>query len=335
MNSKAPPILQGERDGQRADLYLALAEALAEPPPWLAIPGPQWPLFACAKKLAPASAAAARAVTAISQIGSESIRERNVRHRALFRPVGRGRPRFWLHESLYRSGRLLGPEMFEVEQLYRAAGLQLSGSALPDHASVELAFLAHLARQAVADPGRAGQWRHMEKLFLKKHAGRWLPAMGREIAASGDAVYAPIGTLLADWLEEILQPPTRKRAAGRLPVVDEQACTLCGFCSQVCPARALVIDEDDKETTLLLSPARCYGCGKCVMACESAAMTMSPLQEDEAGTTPGEWPILRRSPRVDCPACGEPTVSQAELEFVARQLGHPRWLEYCLRCRAY
>lgn len=326
-------MLREKAAGQRADLYLALAEALAEPPPWLAMPGPQWPLFACAEKLAPASAAAARAVAAISQIRPEPMRERRARHKTLFR--AEGPPGFWMHESLYRSGRLLGPEMLEVEGLYRAAGLRLTGSALPDHASVELAFLGHLARRADSDPEHAGQWRQMEKLFLKKHAGRWLPATGRAIADSGDAVYAPIGKLLAEWLEEALQPPARKRAAQHLPVVAQASCTLCGFCSQVCPTRAIVIDENDSETVLLLSPARCYGCGKCVRTCETSAMRMSPRHADQVSATEGEWQVLRRSPRVECSACGEPTVSRAELEFVARQLGRPRWLEYCWRCRAH
>ncbi|MDX1688151.1 MAG: molecular chaperone TorD family protein [Candidatus Promineifilaceae bacterium] len=317
---------------QSADLYLALAEALAEPPPWLEQPGQRWPLYACTEKLAGVSTAAAHAAAAFAQVRSESMQERRARHRALFQ--SNGRPRFWLHESLYRSGRLLGPEMLEVEQLYRAAGLELSGKELPDHASVELAFLAHLARRGVENPKRAGQWRQMEKLFLKKHAGHWLPTMGRAIAASGDAVYAPIGTLLADWLEELLQPAARKRVLQRVPSVDQPACTLCGFCSQVCPVRALLIDENDSETILLLSPTRCYGCGKCVRACETSAMTMSPSHEEQATMGPDEWQILRSSPRANCPACGEPTVSRAELEYVSRQLGHPRWLEYCWRCRA-
>ncbi|MGC8779837.1 MAG: hypothetical protein ACP5UQ_03140, partial [Anaerolineae bacterium] len=44
--------------------------------------------------------------------------------------------------------------------------------------------------------------------------------------------------------------------------------------------------------------------------------------------------VLRRSPRATCPACGKPTVSQAELAFVAARLGdHPSWLDYCPACR--
>lgn len=338
MNSKvmtAVPRRTG--DGQRADLYLALAEALDEPPPWLALPGRQWPLFACAEKLAPGSAAAARAVAAMGQVRGESLRERRARHRGLFR--AQGRPRFWLHESLHRSGRLLGPQMLEVEQLYRAAGLQIAGSELPDHASVEVTFLAHLARQAGSDPERAGQWRRMEKLFLKKHAGRWLPQLGRAIAASGDAVYAPIGTFLADWLEEAAQRKGRRRTARRctaqhFPVVAQAQCTLCGFCVQRCPTGALMIDEDEEETVLLLSADRCSGCSKCVKVCETEAMQMERAPQGPVEGMPGGWQPLQRSPRARCPACGEPTVSNAELDYVARQIGHPQWLAYCLRCRA-
>lgn len=331
MNSKVTPALRRTADGQRADLYLALAEALDEPPPWLALAGQQWPLLACAKRLAPVSAAAERAAVAIAEVRREPLRERRTRHRGLFR--GGGHPRLWLHESLHRSGRLLGPQMFEVEQLYRAAGLQIADGALPDHASVELAFLAHLAKRADSEPRRAAQWRRIEKLFLRKHAGRWLPEVGRAIAASGDAVYAPIGMLLADWLEEAEQRKRRERTAQRFPVVAQARCTLCGFCVQRCPTRALIIDEDEEETALLLSADRCCGCSKCAQVCETGAMQMEQAPQGQAEGMPGGWQSLRRSPRARCPGCGEPTVSNAELDFVARQIGHPRWLAYCLRCR--
>lgn len=331
MNSKATSIPRRTRHGQRADLYLALAEALDEPPPWLTLPGQQWPLYTCAQNLAPISAAAARAVAAIAQVRHESMQERRARYRSVFRT--KGRPRVWLHESLYRNGRLLGPQMFQVEQLYRVTGLQIAGNGLPDHASVELAFLAHLARQADSDPERGGQWQQMEKRFLNKHAGRWLPELGQGLAVSGDLVYAPIGRLLVGWMEE-LQRPVRKRRALRLPHVREADCTLCGFCVQVCPTKALAIDEGTSETTLLLAADRCSGCGRCVRTCETSAMELRTTRAAKAKAAEGEWKPLRRSPRATCPACGRPTVSRAELDFVASQLGRPRWLEYCLSCRA-
>lgn len=331
VTSAAPPR-QRAPDGRRAALYLALAEALGEPPPWLALPGRQWPLWACAQELAPASAAAARAAAALGEVRPEPLPERRARHRELFK--AQGRPRLWLHESLHRSGRLLGPEMVQVAQLYRAAGLQIAGSELPDHASVELAFLAHLARLAHEDPDHRRQWQRMERLFLKKHAGRWLPELGRAIAAGGDPVYAPIGALLAGWLEESAQRKGRKRTTEHFPIVAQARCTLCGFCVQRCPTGALTIHEDEEETVLYLSGARCTGCSKCVKVCETGAIEMERAPQGPVEGMPAGWQPLRRSPRARCPGCGQPTVSEAELDFVARQIGRPQWLAYCLRCRA-
>ena len=105
----------------RADLYHALAEALGDPPEWLALPGCEWPLFESAARLAPSSVAARRAVEALVRVGAESLTARRVRYAALF--AGSGRPRLWLYESAHVSGRLLGPETLAVERLYRAAGL--------------------------------------------------------------------------------------------------------------------------------------------------------------------------------------------------------------------
>src|SRR3989304_6750995 len=73
------------------------------------------------------------------------------------------------------------------------------GAGLPVHASLESAFLAHLADvEQVANPStslRAGL--SYEQQFIKQHAGRWLPELGRTLARSGDEVYGPIGQLLA------------------------------------------------------------------------------------------------------------------------------------------
>lgn len=314
-----------------ADLYLALAEALGEPPPWLALPGNAWPLSRAATALAQRSPAVAAALPHLTHVPAESSAARRKRYRSLF--AGPGRPNLWLYESLYRSGRLLGPETHAVRQLYEVAGLHITDGELPDHVSLELAFLAYLARQPALDPAHARRWQRLERQFIRQHAGRWLPALGQALVASGDPVYAPVGRLLSGWLAEMERGGVRTRRAQRLPQVEAAECTLCGFCVQLCPTRALQIVESARETVLSLLVDRCTGCGRCLKSCDTGALTLRAPMPGET-EPPGMSQPLRRSPRVPCRGCGRPTVSRAELDFVAGQLGRPRWLEYCLSCRA-
>lgn len=318
----------------RADLYGALAEALAEPPEWMAAPGREWPLFEIAARLGPTSEAARNAAEALAEVRAESPEARRARYTALF--VGTGQPRFWLYESAALTGRILGPATFAVEKLYRLAGLnvQRANAELADHASLELAFLARLAaiEQDATLPA--------ERQFIEQHAGRWLPNLGRALAGSGDEAYAPIGQLLADWLTEragviAVSAVTDQRhsSPSRLPAVpDPETCTLCGFCVQVCPVRALAIRESASETALALNAAVCVGCGKCERICKAHALEMKQAPKEPQPST-GSWNVLRQSPRAMCRACGEPMVSRAELDFVAAQIGRPAWLDYCLECR--
>jgi nitrate reductase assembly molybdenum cofactor insertion protein NarJ len=163
-----------------ADLYRALAETLTPdgPPVWLARAGREWPLCEIAACLGPTSEGARRAVEALAEVRAESLEARRTRYSVLF--GGAGRPRFWLYESAALTGRILGPATFAVEKLYRATGLERVGAELPDHASLELAFLAHLAAvgQDAVLPA--------ERQFIERHAGRWLPSLGRALARSGD-----------------------------------------------------------------------------------------------------------------------------------------------------
>lgn len=302
----------------RAELYHSLAEALAEPPDWLGLAGREWPLFEIAVRLAPQSEAARRAVEPLDRVRTEPLAARQARYAALF--AGPGRPRFWLYESASLTGRILGSQTFAVEQLYRAAGLETAGAELPDHAALELAFLAHLAAA-----GRGGD----ERRFVKRHAGRWLPELGRALARSGDEVYAPIGQLLADWLDERVE----QRVTGvvgqvthhvlritKLPLIPHSGlCSLCGFCAQVCPTRALALHETRTETALALNTALCVGCGKCERFCETGALRMH--QTADGSERLQGWRVIRRSPRAVCPGCGQPTISRAELDFVAVRIG--------------
>jgi TorA maturation chaperone TorD/ferredoxin-like protein FixX len=319
----------------RADLYHALAEAFADPPQWLTLAGREWCLYEIASNTE--CLKDTQCLEKIANIPAESYAQRLARYTSLF--VGTGRPRFWLYESASLN-RLLGPETFAVAKLYRAAGLETIGAELPDHISNELAFLAHLAR--------LGQDEILpdEKKFIEDHAGRWLPRLGRALTGSGDEVYAPIGQLLADWMEEIArQCGAHKAECGRATIVHHSSfhipklptihqadrCSLCGFCAQVCPTHALLIRETRNETALVLKEAACIRCGKCERICETRALTMQPAFDSNSS---GGAITLRQSLRVECRGCGEPMVSQAEFDFVTTQIGHPTWLDYCLECRS-
>ena len=300
----------------RVDLYALLAEILAEPPDWMSLPGREWPLFETVAGLTSKFEPARRHLDLLVCIPSEEPNLRQERYIAIF---ASGKPRFWLYESAALTGKILGPQTFEIAQLYRDAGLEPMGAELPDHISLELAFLSHLAGSS------------QENGFLKKHAS-WMIDLGRTLSRSGDEVYAPIGALLADWLESALAPAHPHTKEGKrvkvptLPRPDD--CTLCGFCVQVCPTRALKVLEDTKYTSLVLEATDCIHCGKCEKICEFHVLKMSlPTTDDSRPQT------LRQSLQVQCQNCGRPVVSQAEMDYIVTQIGESTWQHLCLDCR--
>jgi ferredoxin len=321
---------------RRADLYALLAELLAEPPEWMNLPGREWPLFETLTQLGAESDAARRHLDLVAGLPSEGVDQRRARYAALF---ASGRPRFWLYESAARTGKILGKPTFAMAQLLQAAGLETDGAELPDHVSLELAFLSHLVERDNISL--------YEKQFLDQH-GAWMIDLGRALGQSGDAVYAPIGQLLADWLTERMQRATpNSQLATRnalLPVVpNPNDCTLCGFCAQVCPTRALKVMEDRQQTILALNPAECIRCGKCEKICEAKAIALigNESQSTQHATyhpvaqRSGRNTILRQSPHARCKTCGKPIASQAEMDYIVSRIGEAHWQHLCLDCRAY
>ncbi|MCC6109965.1 MAG: 4Fe-4S binding protein [Denitrobacterium sp.] len=55
---------------------------------------------------------------------------------------------------------------------------------------------------------------------------------------------------------------------------DITACTLCGTCSRVCPAGALIVDR--KAGTWSIDHFRCVQCKSCVLNCPVPCLTMAP-----------------------------------------------------------
>ncbi len=308
---------------ERAEMYSALAEVMAEPPQWMSLPGREWPLYELAVGLMSHSPA----VAALGAIQAESLPERQARYAALTGcQLASCQPRFWLSESAFLNGRILGDATFAVARAYSQAGLQVQGSQLPDGAATELAFLAFLVEQNERAP---------EQAFLDQHATRWLPALGQAMAEGDDPVYAAIGQLLADWLNHLPVPVAAPvvSSAVRLPVLlDAPACSLCGFCAQRCPTGALTVRETDLETGLVLLASACTSCGRCVRACEMKPSLLS-MQVATAEQLSAQPVVLRLSERVACTQCGKPMVSRAELDFVISRIGHPTWLDLCEDCR--
>lgn len=319
---------------QLSTIYTGLAQALASPsygiPDWLCASGRGWPIFEPAVQIAAQKSDPTwrMAVEALAVVKASSKASRSTEYEALF--VGGGRPPIWLYESRYVNGRVPGPATFTVQALYKQAGLESQSAELPDHAALELSFLAYLCQQEIksADP----EWRAVRRLFIKKHAGLWLPNVGRALMGSEYPAWQALGYLL----EASLSPSKKhqispKTAAILLPAIAQpDDCTLCGFCVQSCPTRALGISENDSTTSLWLNAERCITCDHCVRVCLPGALALE-------GEAPSSNPVLlRQSERAICPVCSAHTVSQAELDAIVNQLGeHPRWLDYCLDCRPH
>jgi ferredoxin len=314
----------------RADLYHYLAECMLDPPAWLSLPGNEWPLTAACRQLEKISPAAKRGARRLAEIEVEGLAGRRARYAALF--LGPGQPRLWLSESAYLSGCMFGPEGERLERIYRMVGLSIHGPELPDHACHQLAFLAHLAKLQLREPDMADKWLQVEGCFIQQHPGRWLPQLGRNLAACDDEVYAPLGDLLADWLEESLvltSAQGERKPTTQIPVLPiAEKCVLCGFCTQVCRMGTLAIHESVNDTYLVRG-TRCDGCLRCVQYCPTQAISMRQVLPGETV----EKSILKISARIKCPCCGRGTVSQAEMSYIAEKIGNMGWLGYCPECK--
>lgn len=328
----------------RAVIYHALAEALAEPTADSAN------VLLDAVTLgaqALASAACQKAARALAELPSP---DRETLHESYVRLVaGPGRP-LVLYESFHRQGRLASQVTWDVYRHYQALGLMPANGELPDHASMELAFLGYLAAaeaeaQASGEGLLAARLRAEQRSFLHTHVGAWLPHVGAALAAANDRFYAVVGRLLTEFLSEELTGRQRNEQIGtRLPLLkDPAACTLCGLCAGSCPSGALQISESTTETVLLLAPARCVSCNRCAHICPEGVMILS-LAAPAACQAPGaanasEQRVLRRSPRATCPNCGQPTVSQAELDAVFTRLqadpATRQRLSLCVECKLW
>ncbi|MBW8011894.1 MAG: hypothetical protein FVQ83_11755 [Chloroflexi bacterium] len=317
-----------------SNLYTGLAQAFATPditglPAWLAVSGKEWPIYEPAVQLAEERSSKLwnQTVDALEKTPATSLSKHEHTYETLF--FGKSSSPIWLYECMYTNGRMPGPATFAVEALYKKAGLEINYSELADHAALELTFLAFLTEQEASNTQNSNTWAAAKRLFIKNHAVRWLPNLGRQLSRTEYPAWAALGFLLAAIFEVKRPKPKTARVQSNYPIISQASeCNLCGFCIQVCPTQALGIEEDDSTTALWLEPELCIHCNKCERICEQGALSM---QDSENNQDPV---ALIESPRAKCSCCGKPTVSELELNWVAMRLGErPGWLEKCRECR--
>jgi TorA maturation chaperone TorD len=142
------------------------------------------------------------------------------------------------YESVYRSqraggrGYLCGPETTAVEQVYLRHGLEPSEgfSELPDHAGVELEFMAFLCRKA-ADAMKAGdraavqEYHYQQYCFFTEHVGAWVGLLADRLASQAQtSLYRFLGNFLNLFLK--LEGNLHFRPEGERPLVKARDASL-------------------------------------------------------------------------------------------------------------
>ena len=66
--------------------------------------------------------------------------------------------------------------------------------------------------------------------------------------------------------------------------VNQEECTGCESCEEICPMDAITMDGDDNTAEVNLD--RCIGCGLCVTACEFDTISLKDKEISEKLTPP-------------------------------------------------
>ena len=57
-----------------------------------------------------------------------------------------------------------------------------------------------------------------------------------------------------------------------IPEINDEKCTYCGRCAEVCQFNALIVGKDK----VVVFPEMCHGCGSCTYFCPEQAITETP-----------------------------------------------------------
>ncbi len=68
-------------------------------------------------------------------------------------------------------------------------------------------------------------------------------------------------------------------AGGTVSVIDAARCSGCGLCAQLCPFKAIEMDEEEHRA--VVNEALCKGCGLCASSCRSGAADLGGFTDAE------------------------------------------------------
>lgn len=255
--------------------------------------------------------------------------------------LGPRKPIAYPYESVHVEGQLGGITCEQVRRCYADAGLRMRSTEreMPDHISVELAFMAHLAEREEKDADQAQVWRRRQRRFLLDHLARWLPTFWQKIESSTThPYYIEAARSLKNLVEKDLKRTnSQKRYPNISLLINAQRCTLCTLCQDSCRPGALLVDCTAKDLTLFFNPAECNGCRACLRICPEIAITLERGRPLDHPCQP-EQKALAVAPRVICPKCHQPHIAIPWLKRLTKRLEDVKFatqsLAYCPLCKS-
>jgi TorA maturation chaperone TorD/Pyruvate/2-oxoacid:ferredoxin oxidoreductase delta subunit len=247
--------------------------------------------------------------------------------------LGPGRPVVHPYESVHREGRMMGHPALNVRRFMADEGVTPAGHTLPDHVSMELAFMAYLtsceaSSREEGDGEKAVHYLNRQERFLQEHLMRWLPqfchriltgrphayysALARRVQSFVAADLLQIQDLLARAPDD-MSPEAELRDWWHVSV--GSGCTLCRVCLQVCRPGALRLVSQETVTILSYEATLCDGCAACQRWCPEESIHVDRADECTTGSE------LVRSAKLTCPGCGRLYAPASMVDNVRGRLG--------------
>lgn len=271
----------------------------------------------------------------------EALQELSMEYNRLFE--GPTPPLVHPYESIYKNsqGLVMDESTIDVIQRYAQDGLSLSPTFkdLPDHVAVELEYLSFIyAKEAMAK--KTGQvdlslgFRRKANSFLREHLGRWVPIFCHKIISFTESpFYSSLAKITKDCIEwdgdscsqfqgfkgDSIKGTDLPREAWQVKI-EEDRCTLCGICAQICPQEALKIDNTQGEINISFHTSLCKGCPHCRQFCPEMAITLENIPFAHPIPLNGDWEIILRSEWALCGNCRKPYIPHVALHRILDRL---------------